>query len=991
VAQGHCSVRQVSAMPYPTPCCSVSLEGKSSKSTIDVINLTTEPKQRPKTLESGKLVEDTNHAVEWLMETYDLPALKHIVEKLIDLMPLLRVCLSEFALQPAGMLQASSDEESALRQGGFAEVGSELHPVSDTILAQQPKGEDIVSGSTLAPKSNTSDPGATTVQEAISSVFPNPCGHTSCPCVVMFGTKVFYAMEGDGPAEINVSRIGDASQTCSVDYKTKDASAVAGYKYTSTAGTLTFERDELTKKVLVPILSDERWDATLEFGVELSNPVNTHVCVSLSRCRVKVLDDDAFPTNKYRDVIEAGMLKDIPKMQLFREYVLANFKDPTIGVATFKVMAYDQLQNLYDMFCILLKLYLVDIVLDMETSEDHLLMLGMSRMLALGMITCLIMFPQMLICWISVKRTESRVGGMCRLKLQTNLVRKFLNYGEETRTSCSHSDLMLSITRHSPSVVKDGYLSIIVILRQLTKMLALLTCQVIVCIRQGQADTALVSVVPVVLFPVCMLSFLRFRHRTTHEQDFRMMVQEKQLATNVEMVTHKARMITDYQRRTRIMDTIEEEIRCLNQEINRSNVMHEVNRQFSPWLESLIVGAYVLLAGRQIVQGGGLSLGSFLTSVDIYRKVADSMEVIYNLTLIVQASWPALELIVWHMNLPTDLEKRYQMSLKRQALGEIERGKIRDEVEARRKRAELVYAIDLLPITLHSVSFVYKGPVYKHFHERPKLNASKSTSSLGGLSIGASLIAIARTSFRAAGSGILQDTPDATVQSLEVLEEDLPGIKHCNLIVQQGELVVLAGRRGHGKSTLLKILGGVLLPDSGEFFVPPHLRIVHVVQSPLFFRCSLAANLRYGLEVNDVLGKIDRLVKVCRRLHASDVVMELILTDQEKNWDENLSTTQKACLHLARALIANPEVLAIHKPTLSFDDTTSDAVMDAFKCFVRQRGVDVEGDPVLRRVRTCVVTASGRRGCAKADKIYIVEKTKVSAIPFNDVTEEMFD
>jgi len=944
-------------------CCSVSTEQEAVKSSITAVGIA-EKRKLSKPWKSAKLAEDENYVAHWLLETYDLLALKVIVETLLGAKPPLRACLLDFAQHPSESLATFSGADMFLRQVGAGELASEVRPavepvcdiapVSDSALAPQPTGGEAVEENELSLQHESADSSLTSKQLPIDATLPDPCGHKICPCVVMFGTTVFYAVEGNGAGVVNVDilRIGDASQSCSVNYGTEDASAVAGVKYSRTEGTLTFQPNELNKKVSVPILNDERWDSTLEFCMELSQPVNAHLCVSLARCRVKILDDDAFPTNTYKEVMLSGNLAAVPKARLFMEYVISCFSDPLIGKASRRVMLFDQLHNLNDLLFIMIKLYLIDIVFNMEASDDPML-LGMSRSLALVIATSLIILPRSLVCACMVKRTESRVGGMCRLKLQSNLVRKFLNYGEQVRTECSHSELIFSVTHHSPDIVHNGYMSLFLIAKQVTKMVLLFAYQVLLCVRRGYTVPALVSVVPIILFPVCMFWFLYFRRKSAHRQRLEAMMQEQRLAKHVEMVTHNVRMITDYQRRANIMDKVEGQIRLLNQEVNKSNVIHEVNYQFCPWLEAVIVGGYVLFAGNEIIHGQGLTVGAFLNSIDIYRTVAESMAAVYNLVLIIEESFPALELIVWFMNLPTDMAQRRQMTLNQLDLAERSRAQMRDVIQARRDAGESVYGVDLLPISFRNVCFEYKGSAHQICSD-PGTKSYVIDSRIFGLC-------------------------------------EIHGIRNCSVDIMQGELAVVVGTKAHGKSTFLKLLGGVLLPDEGEFFVPPHLRVFHIVQHPLFFRASLMSNLTYGLDRSDELGRLDRVNKVCRRLRVSETTMENVESDLERNWDEHLSTTQKASLHLARALIASPEVLVIHKPTMFFDDHTADTVMDALQCFVHERGVDVEGDPILRRARTCVVTASGRRGCAKADRIIRVDRSATSLISSEDVTDELLD
>ena len=65
--------------------------------------------------------------------------------------------------------------------------------------------------------------------------------------------------------------------------------------------------------------------------------------------------------------------------------------------------------------------------------------------------------------------------------------------------------------------------------------------------------------------------------------------------------------------------------------------------------------------------------------------------------------------------------------------------------------------------------------------------------------------------------------------------------------IAQGSMVVVTGPQGEGKNTLLKLIGQVLVPDSGTVFVPPHLRVLHVSADAYFVNVSLKSNLFYGL------------------------------------------------------------------------------------------------------------------------------------------------
>merc|ERR1712118_50730 len=124
---------------------------------------------------------------------------------------------------------------------------------------------------------------------------------------------------------------------------------------------------------------------------------------------------------------------------------------------------------------------------------------------------------------------------------------------------------------------------------------------------------------------------------------------------------------------------------------------------------------------------------------------------------------------------------------------------------------------------------------------------------------------------------------------------------------------------GEGKSTTLKLIGGGLLPQKGEFYLPPHLGILHVTHETIFWETSLLNNLTFGCEPGDPDADPERVKRICQRLGLREHIIAMLDHDDDKivSWKEVLSSTQSALLGIARALVANPEVLAIHTPTAS--------------------------------------------------------------------------
>jgi len=72
-------------------------------------------------------------------------------------------------------------------------------------------------------------------------------------------------------------------------------------------------------------------------------------------------------------------------------------------------------------------------------------------------------------------------------------------------------------------------------------------------------------------------------------------------------------------------------------------------------------------------------------------------------------------------------------------------------------------------------------------------------------------------------------------------------IKNVNLNVEQGMMIALSGAHGSGKATILKLIGRLVVPDKGNIFIPPHLRILFVSQEPsILLDLTLWENLTMG-------------------------------------------------------------------------------------------------------------------------------------------------
>jgi len=766
------------------------------------------------------------------------------------------------------------------------------------------------------------------------------------PTILQFSASIFYCQEHEGVMNVEVVRLGGRSGTCSVEFTTSDFSALAGQKYQATSGVLTFGPNELTKNIEVKLLASNQWDATLEFLVNLSNAQNSSLGRYLYQCRVRIIDDDSFPTNRFSALCKKCKFQEIPKVPLLVEYFRMNYQRKDVRRCINVHMFVDQMDNLVKILFYVVQLYLVDYVLvDREASET-------TQTIRLATVGALLLLPHIALFFFDKLRTEQRLHGKCREILQINLLRKFLNYDATVRESLKESDVILTVTHDCPDLVEKGMFSVLGLVKEITLLVMLFLYQVVACSQEeDELGSLYTAAVPALAFPICLLVWLRIRLSRTVDAHTQVNAELERLAGCVESIVENFKLISGYNCRPMMIQKSRETIQFFCAASQHAARIDLVNQYFGPILMNLFIGLYIVAAG-QLHLAGKMTTGQFVTNLAVLHQMAASWHVIHEKLLVVEVSLPALESVTAYLNMPLDLEHRRLLNRQRREENTKEREKVIQVIESMAGAGSALFSIDFIPLKIANASFRYGTGRYR----RP----SKSMF-------------------------------DVSNDQLDYQTGTEFGL--WSTAVHQGTLTAMVGARGGGKTTLLKILGGSLLPTSGDFFTPPHLRVFYVTQEPMFFRMSMLANLTFGLPDGDPDASVDRVLSICRRLGVDKRILKIIEESRTADWRNVLSLTERVQLNLARALIANPEILILEKPTLAFDTKQATEVLENLRRFVDRRGLDFSdaglAQRLMRRPRTCIFTASRLHGCTVADEIYEVTQTCVKRISKADVQESM--
>ena len=164
--------------------------------------------------------------------------------------------------------------------------------------------------------------------------------------------------------------------------------------------------------------------------------------------------------------------------------------------------------------------------------------------------------------------------------------------------------------------------------------------------------------------------------------------------------------------------------------------------------------------------------------------------------------------------------------------------------------------------------------------------------------------------------------------------------------LEAGELVGYIGPNGAGKSTTVKILAGILVPESGRCEilgrVPWKERIAHVAGIGVVF--GQRTQLWWDLPVADSFELLRDIYRVPQERHVPIRDELIALLDLEPLLDmpvRQLSLGQRMRCDLAAALLHAPPILFLDEPTIGLDAVSKLAIRDFVTRLNRERGVTV--------------------------------------------------
>lgn len=209
------------------------------------------------------------------------------------------------------------------------------------------------------------------------------------------------------------------------------------------------------------------------------------------------------------------------------------------------------------------------------------------------------------------------------------------------------------------------------------------------------------------------------------------------------------------------------------------------------------------------------------------------------------------------------------------------------------------------------------------------------------------------------------------VKDLSISYGAIQAVRHVDFEVKKGEIVTLIGANGAGKSTILKTISGIVKPQSGsieyqnELLVgkkAPQIVAAGVSQVPegrhVFPAMTVMENLQLGSYLQKDRSQIEaRLQEIYQ--------MFPILKERQHQDAATLSGGEQQMLVMARAMMANPDLLLLDEPSMGLAPIYIQKVFDIIQ------KINAQGTTIL------LIEQNAHQALSIADRGYVIASGEI--------------
>jgi len=213
-------------------------------------------------------------------------------------------------------------------------------------------------------------------------------------------------------------------------------------------------------------------------------------------------------------------------------------------------------------------------------------------------------------------------------------------------------------------------------------------------------------------------------------------------------------------------------------------------------------------------------------------------------------------------------------------------------------------------------------------------------------------------------------------KTYSVGEVNIRALNQTSFSIKQGEICVIVGASGAGKTTVLNILGGMDTMTDGKVWLDGNeISAYNEKELTTYRRYDIGFVFQfYNLIPNlTALENVELAVQICRdHLEPSEVLDEVGLTERKNNFPAQLSGGEQQRVAIARALAKKPKLLLCDEPTGALDYLTGKAILKLLQDTCRKTNM------------TVVIVTHNSALCDMADRVIRIKSGTVECVTTND-------
>lgn len=216
---------------------------------------------------------------------------------------------------------------------------------------------------------------------------------------------------------------------------------------------------------------------------------------------------------------------------------------------------------------------------------------------------------------------------------------------------------------------------------------------------------------------------------------------------------------------------------------------------------------------------------------------------------------------------------------------------------------------------------------------------------------------------------------DKVGKTYTVGDVKINALENASFSVKQGEICVIVGASGAGKTTILNILGGMDTMSAGKVWLDgQEISTYNEKKLTAYRRYKIGFVFQfYNLVPNlTALENVELAVQICKEhLEPAEVMEEVGLAERKSNFPAQLSGGEQQRVAIARALAKRPKLLLCDEPTGALDYTTGKAILKLLQDTCRKTNM------------TVVIVTHNSALCGMADRVIQVKSGAIQSVTTN--------